>query len=62
MQYVIEEPRFTDSPQRCFKLPFVATEAFISDCEVMRERLFGPESKVLHKLFSFFTNEEGIKK
>ena len=22
---VIEEPRFNDSPSRCFKLPFVAT-------------------------------------
>jgi hypothetical protein len=54
VDYIIEEPKFADSPIRCFKLPFVATEAFISDSEHIKQAVFGAESKVLPKLMSYF--------
>lgn len=31
VKFVIEEPQFNDSPIRCFKLPFVATELLCID-------------------------------
>ena len=29
--YVIMEPKFSDSPERCFQLPFLACEVFMSN-------------------------------
>ena len=29
--YVILEPKFSDSPERCFQLPFLACEVLTSD-------------------------------
>jgi hypothetical protein len=54
VDYIIEEPKFADSPIRCFKLPFVATEAFISDSDHIKQAVLGAESKVLPKLMSYF--------
>ena len=60
VDYIIVEPAFSDSPQRCFKLPFVATEALTTDNDVIQNAIFG-ESKVLTKLFSFVTQANGKK-
>jgi hypothetical protein len=64
VEYIVEEPNIiTDSPQRCYKLPFVATEALICDSEHIKNAIFpkisedgGPiQYKVLDRLFSFVT-------
>jgi len=54
IDYIIIEPSFSDSPIRCFKLPFVVTEALISDCDHIKKLIFNKENTiVLDKLFSY---------
>lgn len=58
VDYLIIEPHFSDSPQRCFKLPFVVADAFISDSRHITNIVFNYKngsgnSRVLDKLFSY---------
>ena len=59
VDYLIYEPSFSDSPSRCYKLPFVVCQALSVDNEHMQSILFGhgnpQHSKVLNKLFSFIS-------
>jgi hypothetical protein len=64
LDYIVEEPNIiSDSPQRCYKLPFVATEALCCDSEHIRSAIFTPVVgddgsvvyRVLDRLFSFIT-------
>ena len=62
MKVVIEEPRFNDSPSRCFKLPFIATQAFCVDSNHMMSSLFeDPDKKLLGTLFSFIHLPEEVQ-
>lgn len=38
--YVIQEPKFSDSPHRCFQLPYLACEVFTTDCSAVTAVLF----------------------
>ena len=38
--YVISEPKFSDSPHRCFQLPFLACEFLLSDVYPISAALF----------------------
>lgn len=60
VDYIIEEPKFSDAPIRCFKLPFTAAEALCTDTELIRRELVGNTDTfpVLTKMFSFFRSEE----
>ena len=59
VEMVIKEPRFNDSPERCFRYPFVATEALCVDNEHIIKSLFeDPDCKLLHKLMSFVKVDE----
>ncbi|CDW80337.1 UNKNOWN [Stylonychia lemnae] len=54
VDFIIIEPGFSDSPARCFKLPFVVTEAFICDNDHIKRLIFNTENtEILDKLFSF---------
>ena len=53
IDYIIIEPSFSDSPARCFKLPFVVTEALIADSEHIKNIIFGGDERILDKLFSY---------
>jgi hypothetical protein len=56
LDFIIEEPKFSDAPIRCFKLPFTAAEAFCTDVEIIRTEVVGNTDTypVLTKMFSFF--------
>lgn len=63
VDFVIIEPNLlSDSPQRCYKLPFAATEALCTDIEHIKKLIF-PSSqndeevdyRILNKLFTFLT-------
>lgn len=43
VDFVTQEPQFSDSPQRCFKLPFVATEALCTDNEHIQNAVLGTQ-------------------
>jgi hypothetical protein len=44
VDYIIEEPSILkDSPQRIYKLPFVATEALCTDNDLIKNALFPQE-------------------
>lgn len=59
IDYVIIEPEFSASPARCFKLPFVVTEALCSGSSHILRVIFEDDSQqILSKLFSFL---EGAK-
>lgn len=60
VDYIIEEPKFSDAPIRCFKLPFTAAEALCTDTELIRRELVGniDTFPVLTKMFSFFRSED----
>lgn len=47
----------TDSPSRCYKIPFAATEALCTDVDHIKESIFDSENKydILNKLFTFIT-------
>jgi hypothetical protein len=64
IDYIITEPGFADSPARCFKLPFVVTEALISDSDHIKRLIFNSDNTtVLDKLFSYIqTSPENGKK
>lgn len=70
LDYIVEEPNIiTDSPQRCYKLPFVATEALCCDSEHIRNVIFTPVEtsegvffRILDRLFSFITQPPGQQK
>eukprot|EP00347_Sterkiella_histriomuscorum_P003094 403365611 len=54
IDYLIIEPSFSDSPIRCFKLPFVVTEALIADNRCLTSIIFNnQDTKILDKLFSY---------
>lgn len=60
VDYIIIEPNILlDSHQRCYKLPFVAAEAFCMDIDHIKEALFPADpsegNRILDKLFSFVT-------
>ena len=59
IDYIIREPEFADSPSRCFKLPFVVTEAFCLDFDLIRNALFG-ESNLIAKIFSYTESKEKL--
>lgn len=67
LDYIVEEPNIiSDSPQRCYKLPFVATEALCCDSEPIRNAIFTPVDtqecpcyRILNRLFSFITQPPG---
>jgi hypothetical protein len=40
VDFVIKEPSFSDSPERYFKLPFLACEILTTDNEFMRLMVF----------------------
>ena len=62
MRVVIEEPKFNDSPSRCFKLPFIATQAFCVDSPHMVETFIDdPEKRLLGALFSFILVPEEVQ-
>lgn len=43
VDYIIVEPNIlTDSLQRCYKLPFVATEALCCDSDHIKQAIFPP--------------------
>lgn len=42
IDFLIIEPSFSDSPVRCYKLPFVVTEALISDSKHIHTLVFTP--------------------
>jgi hypothetical protein len=58
IDYVIQEPSFSASPTRCFKLPFVVTEALISGSSHLMGLIFGENPQILVKLFSFIHGEK----
>ena len=61
VKLVTDEPRFNDSPNRCFKLPFVATEALCIDNEHNSELMFGdPDDAILNELMKFVNVSEEI--
>ena len=37
---VIQEPKFTDNPARCFKLPFIACETLSTDIKAIEKSIF----------------------
>ena len=43
IDFVIREPKFTDNPARCFKLPFIACETLSSDISAIEKSLFNDE-------------------
>ena len=49
---MVEEPSFDSTPERCYKYPFVACEAFCIDQDHIASNLFEPTYSVLLKLFS----------
>ena len=54
-------PGYNDSPERCFKLPFVACEALTSSVPAIKNALFkeGEATKEFwDTLFSFFTKSD----
>ena len=40
IDFVIQEPKFTDNPARCFKLPFIAAETLSTDSSAIEKSLF----------------------
>jgi|LauGreDrversion4_2_1035121.scaffolds.fasta_scaffold161342_1 hypothetical protein len=60
VEYIVEEPNvLTDSLSRCYKLPFVATEALCTDIEHVRSSLFEESgNRVFERLFSIVTSPE----
>ena len=40
---LIQEPKFTDNPERCFQLPFIACETLSLDIKVISESILGQE-------------------
>lgn len=68
IDYLIEEPGFDDSADRCFKLPFIACEVFTFENAPVKRALFNDEDideeakdnqrpqyfEVWDKIFSFF--------
>ena len=58
---IITEPSFNDSSQRCFKLPYVATQAFCINNEDMVKMLFeDPQNELLNALFKFVEVPEEV--
>ena len=59
VDYIVEEPNvLTDSLNRCYKLPFIATEALCTDIEHIRAAVF---EGVLDRLFTLVTYPEQQK-
>jgi hypothetical protein len=61
MDFVTIEPNLlTVTPQRCYKLPFQATETFCTDNDHIKKALFPdepePDYRLLSRLFSFITS------
>ena len=62
VRLITEEPQFNDSPNRCFKLPFVATSALCVDNEHNRDILFNdPNFDVLNELMKFIDVREEVQ-
>ena len=40
IEFVIQEPKFTDNPARCFKLPFIACETLSTENSAIEKSLF----------------------
>lgn len=62
IDYIIIEPTFSDSPVRCFKLPFVVTDALISDSKHITDIIFNNQNgdtRILDKLFSYIHRAAG---
>lgn len=49
--YISQEPDFDDSAERCYKYPFVATEAMCIEKEHIAKALFDPNYEVLKKMY-----------
>ena len=59
VDYIVEEPNvLTDSLQRCYKLPFIATETLCTDIEHIKAALY---EGVLDRLFTLVTYPEQQK-
>ena len=61
MKIIVEEPKFNDSPSRCFTLPFVVTEAFSTESKHISELLFPSDEKdrdVLDTLMLFVSVDD----
>ena len=63
IDFVIQEPKFTDNPARCFKLPFIACETLSSDKSAIEKSLFNDDLEaksqndnyvLLDKILSFY--------
>ena len=63
IDFVIQEPKFTDNPDRCFKLPFITCETLSTDTNTIEKSLFddSEEAKsqnndyvLLDKIISFY--------
>ena len=61
---VIQEPKFNDNPERCFKLPFLACETLSTAVPVTENGLFGISAEgkaqysrpvLLDRIVSFYT-------
>lgn len=62
LKLVIEEPKFRDTSQRCFRLPFVATEALMVKNEHIIGMLFDDkEYTLLNQLFGFVSVPEDVQ-
>ena len=49
----------SDSPERCFKIPFAATEALCTDVEHIKNSIFKDDYAIMTKLFTFITDNFG---
>ena len=48
-ELIIQEPKFSDSPARCFQLPFLACETFTTDVQVISDAVLGEKSSQENK-------------
>jgi hypothetical protein len=60
VKLVVTEPTFNSSPARCFKLPFVATQALCVDTPFIAAAVMDDE-RVLNALFEFINLPEEVQ-
>lgn len=57
IDFIITEPNvLVDSPERCYKIPFAATEALCTDVEHIKSSIFSEDYAIMSKLFTFITD------
>ena len=49
LDYIIKQPKYADSPERCFKLPLIVCEVFMTHNWVIVYNLFGIDDETLLK-------------